>query len=67
MLAAEVGSGREDPALGGYEIAALGRADAYPHDPSADLALEQIQTHLSHVFLTGRRVYKLTAGYASVP
>jgi aminoglycoside phosphotransferase family enzyme/predicted kinase len=58
MLAAEVGSGREDPALGGYEIAALGRADAYPHDPSADLALEQIQTHLSHVFLTGRRVYK---------
>jgi aminoglycoside phosphotransferase family enzyme/predicted kinase len=58
MLAAEVGSGREDPALGGYEIAALERADAYPHDPSADLALEQIQTHLSHVFLTGRRVYK---------
>jgi aminoglycoside phosphotransferase family enzyme/predicted kinase len=58
MLAAEVGSGREDPALGGYEVAALGRADAYPHDPSAALALEQIQTHLSHVFLTGRRVYK---------
>jgi aminoglycoside phosphotransferase family enzyme/predicted kinase len=58
MLAAEVESAREAPALGAYEVAALGRADAYPDDPSVDLALEHVQTHLSHVFLTGRYVYK---------
>ena len=32
---------------------------AYPTDPSADRGVDWIQTHLSHVFLTERRVYKL--------
>jgi aminoglycoside phosphotransferase family enzyme/predicted kinase len=32
---------------------------AYPGDPSARAGVEWIQTHLSHVFLTGSRVYKL--------
>jgi len=33
--------------------------DAYPTDPSAERGVSWIQTHLSHVFLTERRVYKL--------
>jgi aminoglycoside phosphotransferase family enzyme/predicted kinase len=32
---------------------------AYPDDPSAAGGVRWIQTHLSHVFLTGARVYKL--------
>jgi aminoglycoside phosphotransferase family enzyme/predicted kinase len=39
-------------------LAALSRPRAYPHDPSAAQTLETIQTHISHVFLTGKRVYK---------
>jgi hypothetical protein len=40
-------------------IAGLARADAYPDDPSAQNGVEHVQTHISHVFLTGARVYKL--------
>jgi len=40
-------------------VRALGDPSAHPHDPSAARGVEWIQTHLSHVFLTGRRVYKL--------
>jgi aminoglycoside phosphotransferase family enzyme/predicted kinase len=39
-------------------VAALGRPEAYPEDPSAEHGVEAIQTHLSHVFLTRDRVYK---------
>jgi aminoglycoside phosphotransferase family enzyme len=45
-------------ALSSEELNALAAPDAYPDDPSAALGVEQVQTHLSHVFLTGRRVYK---------
>lgn len=40
---------------------AEGLADprAYPDDPSATRGLRWIQTHLSHVFLSGAQVYKL--------
>ena len=40
----------------------LARATAHPHDPDAarrGLRVEWVQTHLSHVFLTPTRVYKL--------
>jgi aminoglycoside phosphotransferase family enzyme/predicted kinase len=40
-------------------VAALREPAAYPGDPSAAQGVEWVQTHLSHVFLTGRRVYKL--------
>jgi aminoglycoside phosphotransferase family enzyme/predicted kinase len=36
---------------------ALSQPDAYPHDASAR-KIAWIQTHLSHVFLSGERVYK---------
>jgi len=38
--------------------AALARPEAYPGDPSAAAGVEWVQTHLSHVYLTGERVYK---------
>jgi aminoglycoside phosphotransferase family enzyme/predicted kinase len=38
---------------------ALARPGAYPGDPSAAAGVRWVQTHLSHVFLTGTRVYKL--------
>ena len=38
-------------------LAALARPQAYPDDPTAR-EIEAIQTHLSHVFLSGARVYK---------
>src|SRR5262245_47759936 len=38
---------------------ALRRPTAYPHDASAAAGVEWVQTHLSHVFLTRERVYKL--------
>lgn len=44
-----------DPAT----LRALGDARAYPDDPSAAQGVEWVQTHLSHVFLTRARVYKL--------
>ena len=37
----------------------LSHAGAHPHDPGAAGGVEWIQTHLSHVFLTRDRVYKL--------
>jgi len=38
---------------------ALARPSAYPSDSSASAGIEWVQTHLSHVFLTHDRVYKL--------
>ena len=32
---------------------------AYPDDPSAPEGVSTVQTHISHVFMTGSRVYKL--------
>jgi aminoglycoside phosphotransferase family enzyme/predicted kinase len=40
-------------------IAGLAHASAYPEDPSARDPVIHLQTHLSHVFLTGEKVYKL--------
>jgi len=40
-------------------LARFAQPDAYPTDPSAAQGVSWIQTHLSHVFLTERRVYKL--------
>jgi hypothetical protein len=37
----------------------LSRTAAHPHDPDARAGIEWVQTHLSHVFLTRTRVYKL--------
>jgi aminoglycoside phosphotransferase family enzyme/predicted kinase len=39
-------------------LAALGAPDAYPGDASAARGVTWLQTHISHVFLTGDRVYK---------
>lgn len=36
----------------------LARTEAFPGDPSATEGVEWIQTHLSHVYRTARRVYK---------
>ncbi|MFQ5698477.1 MAG: AAA family ATPase [Myxococcota bacterium] len=36
----------------------LARPEAYPGDPSARFGVEEIQTHISRVFLTRERVYK---------
>jgi aminoglycoside phosphotransferase family enzyme/predicted kinase len=38
---------------------ALGRPAAYPHDASARAGVEVRQTHISHLFLTRDRVYKV--------
>jgi aminoglycoside phosphotransferase family enzyme/predicted kinase len=43
-----------DPAV----IARLALPAAHPHDPDAGAGLEAVQTHLSHVFLSRRHVYK---------
>ena len=40
-------------------LAGLRRAAAYPDDPDAGSGVQEIQTHISHVFLTRTRVYKL--------
>jgi hypothetical protein len=40
-------------------VAALAEPGAYPADASAAAGVQAVQTHLSHVFLTGERVYKL--------
>jgi len=40
-------------------LQALASADAHPGDPSRGAGVEWVQTHLSHVFLTRDRVYKL--------
>jgi len=39
--------------------AALAKPAAYPHDPGAAQGVTEIQTHLSWVFLTRERVYKV--------
>ncbi len=39
--------------------AALDHASAYPEDPSAQAGVRTLQTHISHLFLTAERVYKL--------
>jgi aminoglycoside phosphotransferase family enzyme/predicted kinase len=38
---------------------ALARAEAHPLDPSAADGVRHVQTHLSHVYLTGARAWKL--------
>jgi hypothetical protein len=40
-------------------VAALSAPDAYPADASAARGIRHVQTHISHVFLSGERVYKL--------
>ena len=40
-------------------VAGLGDSAAYPLDPDAVAGVETIQTHISHLFLTASRVYKL--------
>jgi uncharacterized protein len=48
-----------DDSLSAAQIASLGEARAHPHDPTAGGGVRSIQTHISHVFLTPARVYKL--------
>jgi aminoglycoside phosphotransferase family enzyme/predicted kinase len=38
---------------------ALARPEAHPLDPSAAVGVRHVQTHLSHVYLTGARAWKL--------
>jgi len=38
---------------------ALSQPDAYPEDPSAQAGVSQIQTHISHLYLSRDRVYKV--------
>jgi hypothetical protein len=45
-------------------IAALERATAYPDDASGAAGIEHVQTHLSHLFLSAQRVYKLRKAVA---
>jgi aminoglycoside phosphotransferase family enzyme/predicted kinase len=40
-------------------LASLADPGAHPHDASASSGVDWVQTHISHVFLTGERVYKL--------
>jgi aminoglycoside phosphotransferase family enzyme/predicted kinase len=40
-------------------LEALTGAEAFPEDASARAGVETVQTHISHVFLSGDRVYKL--------
>jgi len=41
---------------------ALESPAAYPDDPSAEAGVERVHTHISRLFLTGRRVYKFRRG-----
>lgn len=54
----EPGAARSEPLEPGL-VEFLATPAAYPGDPSAAAGVEHVQTHLSHVFLTGERVYKL--------
>jgi hypothetical protein len=47
-----------EPALTPDDLRALATPAAHPDDASAAGGVEWVQTHLSHVFLTGARVYK---------
>jgi len=38
---------------------ALAEPAAFPHDPSARVGVEHVQTHISHIFFTPARVYKV--------
>lgn len=40
-------------------VEALREPCAYPNDPGAVAGVDEVQTHVSHVFLTRERVYKL--------
>jgi len=40
-------------------VSALADPRGHPHDPDAAGGVEQVQTHISHVFMTRGRVYKL--------
>jgi hypothetical protein len=48
-----------EDSLSTAQIASLGEARAHPLDPTAAGGVRWIQTHISHVFLTPTRVYKL--------
>ncbi len=48
-----------EPSLTRAQVESLATARAHPHDASAASGVRWIQTHISHVFLTGARVYKL--------
>jgi aminoglycoside phosphotransferase family enzyme/predicted kinase len=52
------------PKLSQQMLQALTDPGAYPHDPSAALGIETIQTHISHLYLTRDRVYKLRKAVA---
>ncbi|MBW2287483.1 MAG: AAA family ATPase [Deltaproteobacteria bacterium] len=45
--------------LGEEALRSLALPSAYPDDPSATSGIEALQTHISHVFLTRERVYKI--------
>jgi aminoglycoside phosphotransferase family enzyme/predicted kinase len=45
-------------------VAALAAPAAYPSDASAGRGVAHVQTHISHVFLTAERVYKLRKAVA---
>ena len=45
-------------------VAALANPAAYPADPSAARGIRHVQTHISHVFLSAERVYKLRKAVA---
>ena len=47
----------DDPFTGEL-LSQLVAGRTYPDDPSAHGSVDWVQTHLSHVFLTGERVYK---------
>lgn len=51
-------AGDAEPALTPEDLRALAAPAAYPGDASIAGGVEWVQTHLSHVFLTGARVYK---------
>jgi aminoglycoside phosphotransferase family enzyme/predicted kinase len=58
-VAAPGAASRESPLEDEAVVAALARPDAYADSGGAPAAsVEAIQTHLSHVFLCGERVYK---------
>lgn len=45
-------------------VDALSGVAAHPHDPGPERGLRHVQTHISHVFLSERRVYKLRKAVA---
>ena len=45
-------------------VEGLSRPGAYANDPSAAAGVSTVQTHISHLFLTAERVYKLRKAVA---